>query len=511
MGTQESNMFFGGGGFPGGFDPDDMGGGGGRSRKKADTTGLYKLLGVEKSSSEAEIKKAYKKLAMKHHPDKGGDPEKFKEMTAAQAVLTDPDKRKRYDQGGMEAVEGGGGGGGDDLMDMMFGGGRGGRNRGPKKGQDVVRPLQVSLEDLYMGVTKKLRITRQTIDKEKGVKKCSTCGGQGVVVRTIRMGPMIQQMQQPCSACEGQGYTYDMTRTTEVLEVNVQKGAPDGHKIVFHNKADEIPDGDAGDVVFVLKEKPHDLFYRHGADLYIKKKINLVEALCGFCMEIPKLDGRTLVVKTNPGEVTNITTFDPKKADAEDEVGWEVMEGFDCDLDDMAQADSADVDMLKKAVAKGQLKGKGIGCFVVQGGRTTFKKGTREECIKAKSSASGATMYVLADASTGAKSRMMKAVEGEGLPLMRDPYQFGNLFLQLEIEFPTELSEDAVSTLKSVLPAPLNSSSADEEAENVDTHFVSTMDPVASHKDGIFQTKDAMDSDDDEGGMGGQRVQCAQQ
>ena len=74
-----------------------------------------------------------------------------------------------------------------------------------------------------------------------------------------------------------------------------------------------------------------------------------------------------------------------------------------------------------------------------------------------------------------------------------------------------QLSEDAVSTLKSVLPAPLNSSSADEEAENVDTHFVSTMDPVASHKDGIFQTKDAMDSDDDEGGMGGQRVQCAQQ
>ena len=124
----------------------------------------------------------------------------------------------------------------------------------------------------------------QTIDKEKGVKKCATCSGNGVVVRTIRMGPMIQQMQQPCSACEGQGFSYDMKRTTEVLEVNVQKGAPDGHKasthqrstppttaasslprqtthppspaclqIVFHNKADEIPDGDAGDVVFVLK------------------------------------------------------------------------------------------------------------------------------------------------------------------------------------------------------------------------------------------------------------------
>ena len=155
-------MFFGGGGgFPG-FDPEEMGGmGGGRSRKKVDNTSLYKLLGVEKDAQEHEIKKAYKKLAMKHHPDKGGDPEKFKEMTAAQAILCDADKRRRYDQGGMEAVEGGGGGGGDDLMDMMFGGGGGRRNRGPKKGQDVVRPLQVSLEDLYMGVTKKLRITRQ--------------------------------------------------------------------------------------------------------------------------------------------------------------------------------------------------------------------------------------------------------------------------------------------------------------------------------------------------------------
>merc|ERR1712159_153137 len=341
MGTQESNMFFGGGGFPGGFDPDDMGGGGGRSRKKADTTGLYKLLGVEKSATEAEIKKAYKKLAMKHHPDKGGDPEKFKEMTAAQAVLTDPEKRRRYDQGGMEAVEGGGGGGGDDLMDMMFGGG-GRRKQGPRKGQDVVRPLQVSLEDLYMGVTKKLRITRQTIDKEKGVKKCSECNGQGVVVRTIRMGPMIQQMQQPCGSCEGQGFSYDMKRTTEVLEVNVQKGAPDGHKIVFHNKADEIPDGDAGDVVFVLKEKPHDTFTRYGADLYIKKKISLLEALTGFEMELPKLDGRTLVIKTKPGEATPIQTYDPLKADADGgDVGWEVLENTDCDLDDMAQADSA--------------------------------------------------------------------------------------------------------------------------------------------------------------------------
>merc|ERR1711939_455132 len=396
-------------------------------------------------------------------------------------------------------------------MDMMFGGGgRRGGNKGPKKGQDVVRPLPVSLEDIYMGVTKKLRITRQTIDKEAGVKKCQTCGGQGVVVRTIRMGPMIQQMQQPCSACQGQGFSYTLKRTSEILEVNVQKGSKDGQKITFHNKADEIPDGEAGDVVFVLKEKEHDVFKRHGADLYVQKKISLLEALCGFTMELKKLDGRTLVIKTPPGFVTTINKFDPLSA--EEEQGWEEFADTDCDLDDMAQADSADLDMLKKAVTKGQLRGKGIGCFVIQDGRTTFKQGSREECLAAKRKESGATMYCLSDPNAAAAGRMTVAVEGEGLPLVRDPYMFGNLFLQLDIEFPESLSEEQISGLRTVLPPALNSSSADEGAENVDTATVKMIDPVASYKDGTFTTNSAHDDDDDEGGgMGGQRVQCAQQ
>merc|ERR1711988_135771 len=155
-----------------------------------------------------------------------------------------------------------------------------------------------------------------------------------------------------------------------------------------------------GDVIFILKEKPHDVFKRHGADLYIEKTISLVEALCGFTMEITKLDGRTLVIKTPPGFVTKINKFDPFGGEAEQ--GWEVLEGYDRSLEDMAQADSADLDMLKKAVTKGQLKGKGIGCFVVQDGRTTFKQGTREECIAAKSKDSSCTMYVLADAASAA-------------------------------------------------------------------------------------------------------------
>merc|ERR1712100_707391 len=247
-----------------------------------------------------------------------------------------------------------------------------------------------------------------------------------------------------------------------------QKGAPDGHKIVFHNKADEIPDGDAGDVVFVLKEKPHDTFTRHGADLYIKKKISLLEALTGFQMELPKLDGRTLVIKTKPGDITNICTFDPFAKDGADDIEWEVIEDADCDLDDMAQAQTDDVDALKQAVSKGQLKGKGIGCFVMTDGQTTFKQGTRAECMAAKKKRSGHTMYVVADESKAA--------------------------------------------LKGALPPALHSSTADQSAENVDTKEVTTMDPVASHKEGVFTGKDSYDEDDDEGGGGGGRnVQCAQQ
>merc|ERR1712159_885455 len=220
-----TSMFFGGGmggGFP--FDEEQMGGMG-RPGKKADTSKYYDILGVDKDASESEIKKAYRKLAMKHHPDKGGDPDKFKEMTQAHSILSDPEKRSNYDRFGEDGEQMGGGGGGDDLISQMFGGGGGRRQRGPKQGESVQRPLPVTLENLYSGVTKKLKIQRQTIDKSEGVKKCAQCGGKGVTIRTVRMGPMIQQMQAACQVCEGQGYQYSLKRTSEILEVNVPKGA----------------------------------------------------------------------------------------------------------------------------------------------------------------------------------------------------------------------------------------------------------------------------------------------
>merc|ERR1719253_2173544 len=196
-----------------------MGGGmGGRGRRKppADTNKLYEVLGVSKNESPDAIKKAYRKLAVKNHPDKGGDPEKFKEIQKAFDVLGDERKREIYDQYGEEGLENGGGGGGD-IFDVLSG--RGGRRRqqGVKKGENMVHPLKVALEQIYKGSARTLRLTRKVIDKDKGVETCSDCGGRGAKIQTIRMGRMIQQVQKVCDTCGGNGTIYRQQKVQETL------------------------------------------------------------------------------------------------------------------------------------------------------------------------------------------------------------------------------------------------------------------------------------------------------
>merc|ERR1719454_179357 len=183
--------------------------------------------------------------------------------------------------------------------------------------------------------------------------------------------------------------------------------------------ADEHPDADAGDVIFVCKQEEHKMFKRKGADLFLERTISLVEALCGFEMELEHLDGRKLLIKTAPGEIVKpmLQGFDPL-ADEEGKMEWETIEGYDCpDIDNVAQADTTDIDTLKKA-CETQLKRKGIdvGCFVVDSNRAYFKQGTREEVLAVKKTRKGCTMYVLADPNANANLRMMKAVKDEGMP-----------------------------------------------------------------------------------------------
>jgi len=308
-------MFFGGGDPFGAHFGHHGGGGGGAGRRASpdvDTTKLYETLGLDKSADEKEIKKAYRKMAIKHHPDKGGDEHTFKEINAAYEILSDPEKRAKYDKYGLEGLEEGGGGGSshEDLFSMFFGGGGGGRrSAGPRRGEDINHPLKVSLEDLYNGKTVKLAVSREVLVGD--TKMCSACDGQGVVVelRQIALG-MVQQLQRRCAECGGEGYQCKRKKEREVLEVLIEKGMKHNQKIVFRGKADEKPNKEPGNINFIVQEKEHALFKRKGADLLISKTVSLNEALCGFEWKITHLDGREIIIKSKPGEVIKAEASD---------------------------------------------------------------------------------------------------------------------------------------------------------------------------------------------------------
>lgn len=303
----------------------EMGGHSHGPAKDVDNSKFYELLGVSKTATEVEIKKAFRKLAVTAHPDKGGDPQKFKEITKAYEVLSDAQKRERYDRYGEEGIDGPDPGA--NPFDGLFGfgrGGGGGGNSGPRKGKDVVFPLKVSLEELYTGCTKKLRLTKKIIcsacegrgGKADSVKTCSTCKGRGVRVITRQLGPgMIQQMQAACNDCNGDGKKIDekdkctqcngdrTTKETKQIEVGVQKGMRHGEKITFRNEGDELPGIQPGDVVVVVQEQKHETFHRSGPHLVYKKKITLLEALTSFEFTITHLDGHVLKVASKPGMI----------------------------------------------------------------------------------------------------------------------------------------------------------------------------------------------------------------
>ena len=236
-------------------------------------------------------------------PDKGGDEAKFKEVSAAYEILSDPEKRAKYDKFGLEGIsdDGGSGRSPDDIFSMFFGGGGGRGRSGPRKGEDVNHPIKVSLEDLYNGKTVKLAINRQVLVGESSV--CPECDGQGVVVelRQIALG-MVQQVQKRCTNCNG-GYICETKKERKVLEVIVDKGMRNGQKVTFRGMADEKPNMEPGDINFIVQEKEHSLFKRKGADLLVTKTLSLNEALCGFEFVITHLDGREIVIKSRPGEV----------------------------------------------------------------------------------------------------------------------------------------------------------------------------------------------------------------
>lgn len=218
--------------------------------------------------------------------------------------MKDEEKRGKYDKYGLEGLEGGDmPEGADDLFSAFFGGGgRRQRQQGPTKGPDVKHPLKVSLEDLYNGKTAKLAVSRDKIIGEPTV--CKECNGKGVMIRLRQIGPgMVQQIQQQCSSCGATGYDVKKQKERQVLEVVIEKGMKNGEKIRFRGMSDEQPNAEPGDIMFILQEKEHATFTRKNADLLIRKEISLCEALTGYEFMITHLDGRKILIKSQPGEI----------------------------------------------------------------------------------------------------------------------------------------------------------------------------------------------------------------
>jgi len=290
----------------------------------------YEVLGVDKSADESAIKKAYRSLAKKYHPDMNpGDAQaekNFKEVNEAYAVLSDPEKKAKYDQYGHAAFEAGGGGYGDfsgfggmdfdisDIFSSFFGGGMGGSGsarRGPVRGDDINVRITLDFEEAVFGVKKE--ISYQRVQKcgecsgtgaAKGTspKTCSTCGGSGRVRVQQRTPLGIMQTQKTCDACRGTGKIVEKAcdacrgngyvRTTKKLEVTIPAGIDDGQRIVLSGQGSDGRDGGpAGDLYIFVTVRPHRMFERDGSDVYCEVPISFTEAALGAEIDIPTLEG----------------------------------------------------------------------------------------------------------------------------------------------------------------------------------------------------------------------------
>ncbi|PIA61149.1 hypothetical protein AQUCO_00300580v1 [Aquilegia coerulea] len=275
----------------------------------------YDILQLSKGATEEQIKRAYRKLALKYHPDKNqGNEEankKFTEISNAYEVLSDQEKRSIYDRYGEEglkqhAASGGRGGGGgmniQDLFSSFFGGG-GGEEEEERivKGDDVIVELEATLEDLYMGGTLKVWREKNVLKPAPGKRRCN-CRNE-VYHRQIGPGMFQQMTEQVCEQCPNVKYEREGYHVT----VDIEKGMQDGQEVVFYEDGEPVIDGEPGDLKFRIFTAPHDQFKREGNDLHTTVTITLVQALVGFEKTIKHLDEHLVDISskgvTKPKEV----------------------------------------------------------------------------------------------------------------------------------------------------------------------------------------------------------------
>ena len=310
----------------------------------------YEVLGVERTASPEEIKKAYRKKAIQYHPDKNpGDKsaeEKFKEAAEAYEVLSDGDKKAKYDRFGHAGMGGAAGGGAysgnmDDIFDQFgdifgeafgFGGARsrggGGGGRQVHRGTNIRIKVKLTLEEIAAGVTKKIKVNKYiTCDHCKGsgakngnFKNCTTCHGSGRVTRVTDTFLGRMQTTQACPGCGGEGRTIadkctkcygdGVVRSEEVIELKIPAGVAEGMQLNVQGKGNAGPrNGVAGDLLVVIEEQEHEHFIRDGENLHYNLNVNFADAALGAEVEVPTITGKAkikIAAGTQSGKVLKL-------------------------------------------------------------------------------------------------------------------------------------------------------------------------------------------------------------
>lgn len=323
----------------------------------AEKRDYYEVLGLQKGASEEDIKKAFRKMAMKYHPDRNPDDkeaeEKFKEVNEAYSILSDPDKKSKYDRFGHAGVDpnagfGGFGGGGagfggfEDIFDMFSGfggfggGGRQNRANQPMKGRDLQKAVTITFEEAAFGVKKDIEITKyvkcSTCNGEgakPGTEKktCPTCGGSGQVSQVQRTAFGTFQNVSTCSHCNGTGKIIEepcvdckgtgKVRKTIKLSIDIPAGVDNESVIPIRGQGEPgVNGGPNGDLYLVISVKPHKMFQRQGDDLYIEMPITFDQAALGAELVVPTLEGKVsykIPAGTQPGTVFRLKEKGIKK------------------------------------------------------------------------------------------------------------------------------------------------------------------------------------------------------
>ncbi len=288
----------------------------------------YDILGIAKGASSDEIKKAYRKMALKYHPDKNPDNKeaenKFKKAAEAYEILSNPEKKSRYDQFGHQAFEGGGGFGGggmnmDDIFSQFgdifggaFGGGGGGFSGGFGGGQRRVKGsnlrirITMTLEEIANGVEKKLKVKRKVQAEGTTYKTCATCQGQGQVMRVTNTILGRMQTASTCPSCGGAGQTIDqkpadadaqgLITKEETVSVKIPAGVVDGMQLKVTGKGNDAPgNGIAGDLLVAIQEEDHATLKREGDNLHYDMYVSLPDAVLGTSKEIDTVTGKVRI------------------------------------------------------------------------------------------------------------------------------------------------------------------------------------------------------------------------